>query len=155
MRPMSVVCPRRASSHSRGSRGRLFRGPMEDHIDAHLSNEPDLSPTLDPSMALENSAYVLRSRVIGRESQPNFHTGDDNVSTHQARALRGWCLQRTRVGVPRGEGAVRGREDDFLEAGRLGGHMAGSFVARPRRRHRAACDDSMTCLMVARNCRSN
>ena len=57
---------------------------MEHHIDAHLSYEPDLSPTLDPTMALENSAYVLRSRVIGRESQPSFHTGDENGATHQA-----------------------------------------------------------------------
>ena len=63
--------------------GRPYRGPMEEHIDTHLSYEPDLSPTLDPTMALENSAYVLRSRVIGRESQPNFHTGDDNGATHQ------------------------------------------------------------------------
>ena len=57
---------------------------MEEGIDTHLSYEPDLSPTSDPTMALENSAYVLRSRVIGRESQPNFHTGDENGATHQA-----------------------------------------------------------------------
>ena len=80
--PMSVVCPRRGFVTFECVFGCPIGRTMEEEIDHHhLCVSGTHTP--DPMMALENSGYVLRSRVIGRESQSLYHAGDENGATHQ------------------------------------------------------------------------